>query len=194
MQMDELRTSNHPNRNLFWKWIDENKDKLEKAGCTFHEEKPASPKPRDIYERDVNEFTIYRWQKACIGAKTKVPKACIPPMSKNEGLRKQKLAKNQKYRQENREEYNEKQRQRRQKNRAKINEKIAWMKKVTKGQIRAKIVYIGGLTDLEGVWERESAQQADAQNPGGSVCVIVWREVMFVYLLVVLPGYPARDN
>ena len=24
--------------------------------------------------------------------------------------------------------------------------------------------------------------------------VIVWREVMFVYLLVVLPGYPARDN
>ncbi|PAV90649.1 hypothetical protein WR25_12212 [Diploscapter pachys] len=26
------------------------------------------------------------------------------------------------------------------------------------------------------------------------MCVIVWREVMFVYLLVVLPGYPARDN
>ncbi|PAV89541.1 hypothetical protein WR25_11041 [Diploscapter pachys] len=26
------------------------------------------------------------------------------------------------------------------------------------------------------------------------VCVIVWREVMFVYLLVVLPGYPAKDN
>ncbi|PAV91736.1 hypothetical protein WR25_03680 [Diploscapter pachys] len=26
------------------------------------------------------------------------------------------------------------------------------------------------------------------------VCVIVWREVVFVYLLVVLPGYPARDN
>ncbi|PAV65233.1 hypothetical protein WR25_06637 [Diploscapter pachys] len=26
------------------------------------------------------------------------------------------------------------------------------------------------------------------------VCVIVWREVMFVYLLVVLPGYPSKDN
>ncbi|PAV78226.1 hypothetical protein WR25_27202 [Diploscapter pachys] len=26
------------------------------------------------------------------------------------------------------------------------------------------------------------------------VCMIVWREVVFVYLLVVLPGYPARDN
>ncbi|PAV90202.1 hypothetical protein WR25_17247 [Diploscapter pachys] len=26
------------------------------------------------------------------------------------------------------------------------------------------------------------------------VCMIVWREVMFVYLLVVLPGYPASDN
>ena len=26
------------------------------------------------------------------------------------------------------------------------------------------------------------------------VCVIVWREVMFVYLLVVLPGCPSKDN
>ncbi|PAV90191.1 hypothetical protein WR25_17241 [Diploscapter pachys] len=26
------------------------------------------------------------------------------------------------------------------------------------------------------------------------VCVIVWREVVFVYLLVVLLGYPPKDN
>ncbi|PAV90982.1 hypothetical protein WR25_19929 [Diploscapter pachys] len=29
---------------------------------------------------------------------------------------------------------------------------------------------------------------------GVCVCVIVWREVMSVYLLVVLPGCPAKDN
>ncbi|PAV89593.1 hypothetical protein WR25_27090 [Diploscapter pachys] len=29
---------------------------------------------------------------------------------------------------------------------------------------------------------------------GVCVCVIVWREAKFVYLLVVLPGYPSKDN
>ncbi|PAV59375.1 hypothetical protein WR25_03508 [Diploscapter pachys] len=37
-------------------------------------------------------------------------------------------------------------------------------------------------------------ERVPAADSGMRACVIVWREVVFVYLLVVLPGYPARDN
>ncbi|PAV72328.1 hypothetical protein WR25_17930 [Diploscapter pachys] len=46
-----------------------------------------------------------------------------------------------------------------------INEKVAWIDKVMSG-------------------EKEER----------TMCFIVWREAKFVYLLVVLPGYPSKDN
>ncbi|PAV89881.1 hypothetical protein WR25_12152 [Diploscapter pachys] len=42
--------------------------------------------------------------------------------------------------------------------------------------------------------ERIQSKRVDWPLCVWCVCVIVWREVMFVYLLVVLPGYPAEDN
>ncbi|PAV60044.1 hypothetical protein WR25_19533 [Diploscapter pachys] len=41
---------------------------------------------------------------------------------------------------------------------------------------------------------RKPRESKKPRNHGVCVCVIVWREAKFVYLLVVLPGYPARDN
>ncbi|PAV85715.1 hypothetical protein WR25_24897 isoform F [Diploscapter pachys] len=96
---------------LSWKWIreHENDDAVKKAGCTFLEKRPASPNIGDIYEVETttNQFTIYKKNgKANRWDKINVPKACIPPTSKNMSRYKKMLADNRKRHEKNKERNN----------------------------------------------------------------------------------------